>query len=95
MNTTRMDRLQNTLKIVYQLKNFKGKHNEIVNLYNENRCHFVSDLKKILKEYVNQDDETLVDYKGTLYFEEIDRNIEYLLPKNKNKEPLFVIRHKI
>ena len=95
MNTTRMDRLQNTLKIVNQLKNFKGKHNEIVNLYDESRCHFVSELKNILKEYVNQDDEALVDYKGTLYFEEIDRNIEYLLPKKKNNEPLFVIRRKI
>lgn len=94
MNTTRMDRLQNTLKIVYKLKNFRGKHNEHINLYDENRCHFVIELRSIFKKYVNQNDEALMDYKGTLYFEEIDRDIEYMLPSKKNKEPLFVIRHK-
>ena len=53
MNTTRMDRLQNTLKIVYKLKNFRGKHNEHINLYDENRCHFVIELRSIFKKYVN------------------------------------------
>ena len=41
-----------------------------------------------------QDEQNLKDYKGILYFEEINKNIEYFLPCGKNTKPLFVIRGK-
>jgi len=40
------------------------------------------------------DDMNVTELKGTLYFEEIDRNIDYLLPAKKYKKSLFVIRGK-
>jgi hypothetical protein len=94
MSNNKMERLQIVLQIVNNLKNYKSTHNTIINLYDNNLCHFITELKEIFKNYIKQDDTNLVDYKGTLYFEEIDRNIEYLLPYKKNVKSLFVIRMK-
>jgi hypothetical protein len=94
MSNNKMERLQIVLQIVNNLKNYKSTHNTIINLYDDNLCHFITELKEIFKKYIKQDESNLVDYKGTLYFEEIDRNIEYLLPYKKNVQSLFVIRMK-
>ena len=42
--------------------------------------------------YIKQDENKLIDFKGNLYFEEIDKKIEYFLPCKKNKKSLFVIK---
>jgi hypothetical protein len=94
MYYTKLERLEIVLKIVNKLKNFNGKNNNIINLYNENLCSFITEFKEISKKYILQDDSNLVDYKGILYFEEIDKNIEYFLPSKKSDEPLFVIKGK-
>jgi hypothetical protein len=94
MFNSKMERLQIILPIVNNLKNFKCKNNTIINLYNDDLCHFIKELKEIFDNYVKQDDAKLVDYKGTLYFEEIDKHIEYFLPCKRNVPPLFVIRGK-
>jgi hypothetical protein len=88
-----MERLQIVLEIVNKLKNFKCKNNTIIDLYNDNLCHFITELKVIFNDYIKQYDANPTDYKGILYFEEIDKNIEYFLPC-KNEPPLFVIRGK-
>jgi hypothetical protein len=61
-------------------------------LYNETLCHFIIELKQVFDKYIKQDEQNLNDYKGILYFEEINKNIEYFLPCRKNTEPLFVIK---
>ena len=88
----KIERLQIVLEIVNKLKNFKCKNNAIINLYDDNLCSFIGELKEIFNNYIKQDETKLMDYKGTLYFEEIDKKIEYFLPCRKNKKSLFVIR---
>jgi hypothetical protein len=90
----KMERLKIVLDIVNKLKNFRCKNNTIINLYNEDLCEFITELKKIFDLYIKQDESNLIDYKGTLYFQEINKNIEYFLPCKKNTQPLFVIKGK-
>lgn len=90
----KMERLKIVLDIVNKLKNFHCKNNTIINLYNEDLCEFITELKKIFNLYIKQDESNLIDYKGILYFQEINKNIEYFLPCRKNTEPLFVIKGK-
>lgn len=95
MLNSKMERLEIVLEIINKLKNFKSKNNTIINLYDENLCSFIKELKEIFKEYINQDDKSvdnIKDFKGNLNFEEIDKKIEYFLPCKKNKKSLFVIR---
>lgn len=94
MYYTQAERLKIVVDIATKLKNFKTKNGQVVNLYNENLCSFMIDFKQICNAYIKQDDATLVDFKGTLEFQEIDRTIEYVLPVKKHDEPLFVIRSK-
>ena len=94
MFTTKMERLQIVLQIVNKLKNFRCENNTIIDLYNENLCHFITELKQIFDKYIKQEEPNLIDYQGILYFQEINKNIEYFLPCRKNVEPLFVIKGK-
>lgn len=92
MYYTKLERLQIVLEIIDKLKNFKDRNNNTVNLYNEKLYSFVSDFKEVCNKYVKQDETKLHDYKGVLYFEEINKNIEYFLPCKKKDRSLFVIR---
>ena len=87
-----IERLKIVLQIVNKLKQFKCTNNKIINLYNENLCHFITELKQIFETYIKQEEPNLIDFKGILYFEEINKNIEYFLPCRKHIEPLFVIK---
>ena len=92
MFNNKMERLNIVLGIIHKLKNFKTSNNKVINLYDDNLCHFIVELKEIFKNYIKQEESTLNDYKGIRYFQEIDKNIEYLLPCKKKDSPLFVIR---
>lgn len=87
------ERLAIVLDIARKLKNYKLKNGSTINLYNSELCSFIEEYKKITNEYIKQDDDYVVDYKGTLLFEEINKNIEYILPAKKSDNPLFVIRY--
>jgi hypothetical protein len=89
-----MERLQIVLQIVDKLKHFHCKNDTIMDLYNENLCGFITELKEIFNKYIKQDEHNIIDYKGVLYFQEINKNIEYYLPCKKNMESLFVIKGK-
>jgi len=91
MNYDKTERLNIVLNIFKKLKNYKLKNGNTLNLYNENLCSFIKEFKKITNQYIYQQD-NIKEYKGELYFEEIDKKIEYILPIKKNKESLFVIR---
>jgi len=86
---SKIERLQIVLEIVNKLKNFKCKNNTIINLYDDNLCSFIKELKEIFNNYIKQDDiniDNIKYFKGNLYFEEIDKKIEYfyLVKKIKN-----------
>ena len=89
-----MERLEIVLQIVNKLKNFQSKNNTTINLYNANLYHFITELKQIFDKYIKLEEPNLNNYKGILYFEEINKNIEYFLPCRKNAKPLFVIKSK-
>lgn len=87
------ERLAIVLDIAKKLKNYKLKNESTINLYNSDLCSFIEDYKKITNAYIKQDENDIKDFKGTLKFEEINKNIEYILPAKKSTEPLFVIRY--
>jgi single-stranded DNA-specific DHH superfamily exonuclease len=89
---SRNERLEIVLNIVKKLKNYELKNGSTINLYNENLCEFIKEFKEITNNYIKQDDNNVKEFKGKLKFTEINKTIEYRLPSNKNKEPLFVIR---
>ena len=91
---TKIERLNIVLDITKKLKFYKNKNGISVNLYDENNCSFNILFKKICNDYIKQDENNIVDFTGTLKFEEIDKNIEYILPARRNTQPLFVIRYK-
>ena len=89
---SKKERLQIVLDIVNKLKNFKLKNGNTINLYNEELCDFIKEFKLICNNYIKQEEDNVKEFKGKLKFTEINKTIEYILPSNKNKEPLFVIR---
>ena len=60
---SKIERLQIVLEIVNKLKNFKCKNNTIINLYDDNLCSFIKDLKEIFNNYIKQDENKLIDFK--------------------------------
>lgn len=88
MNYSQTERLNIVLDIVKKLKNYKLKTGNTIDLYNSSLCSFIIDFKIITNKYIKEEKE----YKATFFFEEINKTIEYILPINKNKKPLFVIR---
>tara|TARA_B100001540_G_scaffold317790_1_gene352956 strand:+ start:127 stop:420 length:294 start_codon:yes stop_codon:yes gene_type:complete len=89
------ERLNIVINIINKLKKYKIKNGSIINLYNKELCSFIEEFKNITNNYIKQDDnKEIKGFKGTLYFEEIGKNIEYNLPAYRNIEPLFVIRIK-
>lgn len=92
-NRSRKERLEIVLDIASKLKNYKTTKDTIIDLYTD-ETSFVPELKKIFNDYIKQDDELPLDFGGILRFEEIGKDIEYLLPGTDKKEPLFVIKIK-
>lgn len=95
---SKTDRVDVILNIVRQLKNFPNPNPRIeepIDLYKD-EYEYVVKLKKIFTDYIKQDDDkpyTLRDFKGTVFLTEtLQKDIEYILPVHKNREPLFVIR---
>jgi len=84
---TQKEKIQICAEIITNLKNFKGKDDTPVNLFNESYS-FVKPLKQLFKDYIHGDQ----FYKGTLDFVEIGKKIEYHFPLTKNHKQLFVIR---
>ena len=69
------------------LKEFENGNGVKVNLFNDSYS-FVSELKKLFREYIYND----ISLNGTLEFTEIDKKIDYKFPLYKDEQPLFVIR---
>jgi hypothetical protein len=91
---SKMERRQIVMGIVEKLRNFECGDKTIINLYDDGLCDFIQPLKLAFETYIKQNDDIPIDYKGTLFFTEINKNIEYLLPSIKPTPSLFVIRGK-
>ena len=75
------------MEIMNNLKNFKSKKGQIVDLYS--MCSFVDPFKQICNEYIK----TGIQAEGQLEFLEINKKIEYFLPgEGSSEKPLFVIK---
>ena len=92
-NYSKKERLENVLEITNSLKNFKGKDNTPVNLFND-EYSFIKKFKEIYTEYINNDSPSTKELRGKLFFEEIGKYVEYSLPYCKKNKKLFVIRIK-
>ena len=88
---TKMERVTIVVDIMKKLKNFKGKRGETIDLYND-MYSFVTEFKDITKQYIEQPDDNVKEFKGILFFDEIGKHIEYILPAKPHRQPLFVIR---
>jgi hypothetical protein len=93
MNYTSKERLLMCIDIVKKLQNYEGKNGHIINLYNE-EYQFIKDLKEIHNKYIKQPDDNVKEYRGSLFFEEIGKRVDYIYPATKNNKQLFVIRHR-
>jgi len=91
---TKIEKLNIILDIAKKLKNFKGKNNQIVDLYKD-EISFIEDFKNISNEYIKYtplDNNDIKEFKGSFDFIEIGKRIDYIFPILKKDEPLFVIR---
>jgi hypothetical protein len=88
---SREERLEIVLDIAKKLRNYTLVNGNTMDLY-QDTYSFISELKNIFNDFVKQDDMLPLDYSGILRFEEICKDIEYVLPATYSKEPLFVIR---
>ena len=73
MTYSQTERLHIVLDIIKKLKNYKLNTGNTIDLYNSSLCSFITDFKIIINKYIKEEKE----YKGTLYFEEINKHIEY------------------
>ena len=89
---TKEERMGIVMETVKSMKQFRSKNGKIVDLYNENIFCFVKELKKIFNDYVKQDDDSVVEFAGTLDFVEVNKIVEYKFPADRGVEPLFMIR---
>lgn len=87
----RKERLLMCVDIAKKLQNFEGKNGQMINLYND-EYQFVKDLKEIHNKYIKQEDNNVQEFRGSLFFDEIGKNIDYIYPARKNNKQLFVIR---
>ena len=85
---TREEKIAIIVEITKKLHTFPSTQGNTMNLMNLNYS-FVPEFKRITREWINNENQ---EVKGILTFEEIGKHFEYDFPKDKNKEPLFVLR---
>ena len=96
------ERIDIVLNIVRQMKNYPKpgaypKSDETIDLYKDD-YEYVSKFKTIFTKYIKQDDtkpDSLQEFRGVVFLSgSLERDVEYILPIHKHREPLFVIRMK-
>lgn len=101
---TKEQRLKIVMDIINKFKKFpradfyQNRHADsaYIDLYNQ-EFPAIKKLHEVFMNYINQDDNNpreLIGFSGEIYFEELDKIIEYRLPININTLPLLVLRHK-
>ena len=77
------EKVKHIVKLTDLLRNFPTTTGRTMDIYND-EYSFVEKFKTISMNWVNNE---YSNYKGRLYFEEINKFIEYDLPKTKDKKP--------
>lgn len=85
---SREEKVAIIVDITKKLYTFPSNDGNTMNLMNRNYL-FVPEFKRITREWINNENREL---EGFLPFEEIGKQFEYHFPKDKHKEPLFVLR---
>ena len=85
---TEKEKVEICVDISKKLKFFENK-NGTINLFDENYT-FIPKLKQIFKDYIKGTS----DFKGTLEFVEINKEIKYYFPVSKKKKATFMIKLK-
>ena len=88
MNYTKCEKVQTIIDIVKKLKKFPATNNGTIDLYND-QYSFYEDFKIITNKWINTEN---IELKGFIEFHELNKKFYYFFPKNKNKQPLFVLR---
>ena len=83
---TEREKVEICVDISKKLKFFENK-NGTVNLFNDTYS-FIPKLKQLFKDYIKGTS----DLKGSLRFEEIDKEIIYHFPVSKRKKAIFRIK---
>ena len=83
MYYSKEEKVKIIVDIIKKLKTFPTKNGSTIDLYNK-EYKYVEKFKTISMNWVNNE---YSNYKGRLYFEEINKFIEYDLPKTKDKKP--------
>ena len=89
MYYTKEEKVKIIVDIIKKLKKFPTKNQSTIDLYNK-EYSYVGKLKTISMEWINNENS---EFKGSIYFEELNKYFEYNFPSKNNIEPLFVLRH--
>tara|TARA_B100000424_G_scaffold89018_1_gene66613 strand:- start:3887 stop:4153 length:267 start_codon:yes stop_codon:yes gene_type:complete len=85
-----MEKIQIVVDITKKLVNFPSSQGGSINLLNKNYL-YVERFKQITRKWINTE---YSEFYGTIKFEELNKYFEYDFPCCKDKQPLFVLRHK-
>lgn len=88
------ERLKIVLDIISKLKRFPA-NNDIgyTNMYNM-EYSAIQKIKKVFDEYISESEESLTEKRGKIFFDELNRDIIYILPTNDRLKPLFKLQYK-
>ena len=89
MYYTKEEKVKIIVDIIKKLKKFPTKNQSTIDLYNK-EYSYVEKFKTISMEWINNENS---EFKGSIYFEELNKYFEYNFPSKNNIEPLFVLRH--
>tara|TARA_Y100000992_G_C20980788_1_gene357216 strand:- start:167 stop:451 length:285 start_codon:yes stop_codon:yes gene_type:complete len=88
MYYSKEEKVSAVVDIVKKLKAFPAKTGGTIDLYNK-EYPYVAKFKEITMKWINEDKS---EFKGFIYFEEINKYFEYKFPSKKQEEPEFVLR---
>tara|TARA_B100001093_G_C26461508_1_gene856641 strand:- start:364 stop:651 length:288 start_codon:yes stop_codon:yes gene_type:complete len=89
-NYSQVEKISIIVDITKKLMNFPSSQGGNINLLNKNYL-YVNRFKEITRKWINTEHS---EFHGVIRFEEISKHFEYDFPCCKDKEPLFVLRHK-
>jgi len=88
MYYSKEEKIAAVVNIVKKLKSFPAKSGGTIDLYNE-EYSYVTEFKDITMKWINRDNS---EFKGFIYFQEINKYFEYNFPSKKEEEPEFLLR---
>jgi hypothetical protein len=87
------ERLKIILDIISKLKTIPA-NNDIgyINMWKMDYSA-IKTIKKIFDDYISEEESQLIERRGKIFFEELNRNIVYLLPANERVKAIFKMEY--